>query len=227
MHGGVSLTLQTRYAQSLITGRLARQGKPAILGLLGSAARLREIWQSAGADDPYADWWLIRIEQALERARDFIGGERERLRARFAEEAALKIQMLTSTRPNRFSLKFANPYAYRIASLIAEFDRLARELLTAERVGLISRATSQHTLQRRSRQMRRLLALPIGYRALGLSRALLQSNLDVTRLATDAMGELPAEILSGARVPTLSPRAPQPTTTTMVAPAGAAAVPLR
>src|SRR5690606_38405599 len=66
LRGEVSLTVHTRYAKSLIGGRPASAGKPAIIGLLGFANRLRVIWRAAKQDDPYAHWWLIRLDAALE-----------------------------------------------------------------------------------------------------------------------------------------------------------------
>ena len=69
LRGEVRLTVQSRYAQRLIVGRAWTPEKPAIIGLVGFADRLRVIWHAARADDPYADWWLIKIDAALQRAR--------------------------------------------------------------------------------------------------------------------------------------------------------------
>ena len=53
-------------------GATARQGaaaasaeKPAIIGLLGFANLVRTIWHGARADDPYADWWLLQVHEAM------------------------------------------------------------------------------------------------------------------------------------------------------------------
>ena len=67
LRGEVWLTVQSHHAQRLILGRAAALHKPAIVGLVGFADRLRVIWNAARADDPYADWWLIKIDEALER----------------------------------------------------------------------------------------------------------------------------------------------------------------
>ena len=60
----IYLTLQTRHAQALVRGRNV-PGKPLIVGLVGFADRLRLIWTGAKQNDPYADWWLIKIEDAI------------------------------------------------------------------------------------------------------------------------------------------------------------------
>ena len=70
LRGEVWLTVQTHQAQRLVTGRRADEGKPAIIGLMGFAALIRPIWDGARADDPYADWWLVRIYEALAQAEE-------------------------------------------------------------------------------------------------------------------------------------------------------------
>ena len=56
LQGEVWLTIQTYQAQGLIRGRRAIDGKPAIIGLIGFADRLKSLWQAIRFDDPYADW---------------------------------------------------------------------------------------------------------------------------------------------------------------------------
>ena len=91
LQGQAWLTLQTRQAQRLIRGRPAAAGKPAIIGLFGFADRLRGIWQGARQDDPYADWWLVKIEDALEAAEQVIQVEQAALAERFEASPALVV----------------------------------------------------------------------------------------------------------------------------------------
>ena len=65
LQGEVWLTVQTYQAQSLVRGRRRSEDKPAIIGLVGFADRLKTVWQAARQNDPYADWWLIKIEEAI------------------------------------------------------------------------------------------------------------------------------------------------------------------
>ena len=70
----MTLTLETRQAQRMVKGRPGTADKPAIMGLIGFANRLRVIWHGARADDPYADWWLVKVHDALDVA-DLDGDE--------------------------------------------------------------------------------------------------------------------------------------------------------
>ena len=64
-----SLEIQTRQAQFLLDGRTGARG---IVGLLQFSRFAGDLWHAAQQDDPYADWTLLRIEEAIEKARAFI-----------------------------------------------------------------------------------------------------------------------------------------------------------
>jgi integrating conjugative element protein (TIGR03761 family) len=205
LRGEVWLTVQTHIAQGLILGRAATADKPAILGLLGFADRLRVIWNAAGADDPYADWWLIKIDEALEYARNRIKSEQAALDAIIEMQSALQIQVAASAEPYRIALKFANPYAFWGAQLIGEFDQVARTVLTAKYVGLLTSTAAHRSLQICTGPIRTLFAVPQGYRPLAIDRDSMNGDGKAVRDAVDVMGELPPTVLSGERKATLTP----------------------
>ena len=60
------LTLHTRLGQNLFFGRKPATGQHEIVGLVRFASQVRYIWNGACHDDPYADWWLIKIDHALQ-----------------------------------------------------------------------------------------------------------------------------------------------------------------
>ncbi|MES9958674.1 MAG: AcaB family transcriptional regulator, partial [Sedimenticola sp.] len=66
LRGQIWLTLQTNQARRLIRGRNGAKGQSPIIGLGLFAERLRLIWQASRNDDPYADWWLIKVHEAIE-----------------------------------------------------------------------------------------------------------------------------------------------------------------
>ena len=137
LQGQVWLTVQTSQAQQLIHGRSATPDKPTIIGLIGFADRLRVIWQAARGDDPYADWWLIQVHEAIERTASDINRQQVELDQQLAQMTALAVSVAVSERPYRIQLQFANPYAYRGAQLLADYDRLVCTALTARHIGLL------------------------------------------------------------------------------------------
>ncbi|MBZ0070660.1 MAG: TIGR03761 family integrating conjugative element protein [Gammaproteobacteria bacterium] len=206
LRGQVWLTVQTRQAQRLIRGRNGNADKPAIIGLVGFADRLRVIWQAARNDDPYADWWLVKVHEALERVHDLVKNEQAALDAQLEQLTALEVAVAESMKPFRIALQFANPYAYRGAQLIAEYDRFVRTLLTAHHVGLLTGATMEGSLNTCARKIRGAFAVPQGYHFLNVDRATLQQGTANASRARQVMGEVPDGVLNGAHQAPLAPR---------------------
>jgi integrating conjugative element protein (TIGR03761 family) len=199
LRGEIGLTVQSRPAQRVIVGRPLTVKKPAIVGLLGFGDRLRMIWRRASLDDPYADWWLIKVNDALDYVGIVIDDERLRL-DRLIRSSRLEIAVSTSTRPYRLQLTFATPYAFRAAQLVAVFDDVACAALTAKYAGLLPRAEADRRLHRCAAAMRSLFGVSQGYHVLHLDRAAVAAGGDAARRAAALMGELPATVLSGEQV---------------------------
>ena len=198
--------MQTHHAQRLIRGRPAAADKPVIVGLFGFADRLRGIWLGARQDDPYADWWLLKIQDALAAAEQLIQAEQAALAERLEALPALEVRVATSWKPYRTPLRFANPYAFRGAKLLADYDELARGLLTARHVGLMEAGDAERLLGRCAGKVRGLFCLPQGYRFLGIDRETLAQGTAKAEQARQTMGEVPEDVLSGERRAGLAPR---------------------
>ncbi|MCP3665642.1 MAG: TIGR03761 family integrating conjugative element protein [Gammaproteobacteria bacterium] len=214
LRGQAWLTVQTRQAQQLIRGRNGTPDKPMIIGLVGFADRLRVIWQAARDDDPYADWWLIKVDEALDHARDVLSQHQKELDDRLAQTKAMEVAVAESLRPYRIQLQFANPYAYLGAQLIAEYDTLVRTVLTCRHVGQMDDGSAQTIINHCARKIRGTFVVPQRYRLLGVDRKYLQRSSEKDPRALSLMGELPEDVLSGKHRASLVPRkAPFPKAT--------------
>ena len=209
LHGDIAITVQSRSAQQAIVGRQATANKPLIVGLLGFADRLRMIWQAAADDDPYADWWLIKVDQALDYARIVVDDEVESLR-RLVQSTGLEIGVSTSTRPYRLSLKFATPYAYRGAQLIAAFDQAVCTAVTAQYTGLLPKAEADRRVGRCAALLRSLFGISQAYRLLRIDRATVAAGGPAASRAAELMGELPEAVMNGDKVAPWHPRKSKP-----------------
>ena len=206
LRGGAWLTLQTRHAGRLVKGRPGTAGKPPIIGLLGFADRLRLIWQGIRASDPYAEWWMVKVDQALALAEAELQALRRDIDTRSAASDGLEIDAATSVEPTRVKLEFANPYAYRGAQLLASYDGFARQVLSARHVGLAGGEEAERYLREGARPLRRAFGSALGYRLLGVTRADTEQQTVKGKQAVEAMGNLPPEILSGELRASLLPR---------------------
>ena len=211
LRGGATLTLQTRQAQRLVKGRGYTAEKPAIIGLIGFANLLRSIWHGARADDPYADWWMLKVHAALDLAQQELVAAEQELATRFQTMAAIEVAAPTSIKPARIALNFSNPYAFRAARLVGLYDGLVRAVLSARHVGLLAREEAERALHQGGRQVRRALQSAIGYRFLGLTRLDIAQGTAKAQQARDAMGELPADVLAGVRRAPCAPAVAVPT----------------
>jgi len=205
LHGQVWLTVQTLQARRLVRGRSGSSGKPRIPGLMAFADRLRIIWQAARDDDPYADWWLIKIHDAIEAKGKRLQTIRSVLDERLARLEAIEVSIALSERPYRLPLRFTNPYAYRAAQLLATYDGLVCTALTANHVGALAHRAADAFIRQGAGVIRGLFALPQGYRFLRIDRAAMLSNGAQAREAIRSMGVLPEDVSSGDRRAPLAP----------------------
>ncbi|MES1934721.1 PFL_4669 family integrating conjugative element protein [Salinisphaera hydrothermalis] len=201
----VEMTIQTRQAQRLVQGRRAADGKPPIIGLYRYGAMVRTIWAGAARDDPYADWYLLKVEQALTESKDEIATLKQTIEANMARGPAMKVGLAHSLEPAKIELTFSNPYGYMGAWLLSAMDELVLAALTARHVGLINRDASERMLGEGGRAVRRAYATAQGYRATAVKREDLRQGTRRAERAKQAMGELPQAVLDGELRPEHAP----------------------
>lgn len=206
LRGQVWLTLQTRQARHLVRGRNGTPEKPPIVGLAAFADRLRVIWQAARNDDPYADWWLIKIHEAIEEREALFRRLRQELNRLLAQMASIEVAVAASERPYRMPLRFANPYAYQAVRLVSKYDALVCTALTACHIGLLDSTTCDDVIKLGARKIRALFSLPQGYRFLRIDRVCVQKGRGKCGQAVQLMGVVPDDVLSGERRAPLAPR---------------------
>ena len=207
LRGKVWLTLQTRQAQQLVHGRAVTSGKAPIIGLVGFADRLRIIWKAARDDDPWADWWLIKVCDAIDAAGGGIRNWKRDLDNLLAlQGCGMEVTPARSRKPCRTALQFASPYAYQGAHLLSEYDALVCRVLTASHIGLLDSRTTADLLGGCARKIRATFMIPQGYRFTGVDRAALRNGHDTGSRACQTMGEVPDEVVRGERRASLAPR---------------------
>lgn len=211
-----SLEIQTRQAQRLVYGRRAEGGKPAIFGLLRFGTMLRPIWEGAATDDPWADWCLVQIERELLEAREAMESLMAQVQTQLKSRPAMDVAVAQSVEPVKVDLTFTSPYAFMGAYLLADYDVLARAILTGRHIGLFDRDTSERMLREGGRIVRRAFNTAQGYKYLGVCREDLRQGTQKAGRATDMLGALPQPVIDGtlraAHAPDIRPAANSPAT---------------
>lgn len=196
LRGEVTLVLQTAFAQRLAVGRSATVERHGLLGLFPFADMLRAIWRGAEAADPYADWWLVKVEQALDRAGRELQVLQLSLTTTLSAIEGLVIEPASSVLPVSTALQFTTPQAFRGAQLIGRCDGIARAVLTARHIGCMPAAALTQTLWRTGHAMRRAFGAARGYRPTGVTRTDIVSCTPRAAFVVQRMGVLPPEVLN-------------------------------
>src|SRR5690606_36585217 len=63
LRSAISLTLHTHHAARVWRGRAPSAERPGIIGLDAFVASMNRMKRGAEQDDPYSDWWMLRIEE--------------------------------------------------------------------------------------------------------------------------------------------------------------------
>jgi len=200
----VVLTIHTREAQKLIVGRRKRLNDPFdldkkvvenIIGVYSFGKRMNAIWIASQYDDPYADWFLLQVEDALAEGKQVFVDKRQELAELFNAVDAIKITRASSIKPIEATISFANPYGYMGAYLVAEYDALACALLTAAHIGLIDREPKHSLTQAASKLIRRVFYLSTRWHFTGVSRRAVATEEPAAVDAKAKMGDVPPDIL--------------------------------
>lgn len=208
--GSANLKIQTRQAQRLVYGRRRSEGKNQIIGMLQFGFFVQKIWAGAVMDDPYADWYLLKIHDALERGRDELAEMRQEVDVTLKSMPSMQIDLAHSVEPILIPIQFPNPFGYMGAYLIADYDDLTIAVLTVRHFGLMDRNSAERYLARGASVVRRTFMSSAGWKATGITRADFESQTadGKARLeqAVKVMGECPPKVLDGSLRSSMAPQ---------------------
>jgi integrating conjugative element protein (TIGR03761 family) len=206
LRGDVKITIQTRQAQLLLTGREPTPERPnRVMGLMQFSKYLGQIAAAAKEDDPWADWTMALVEEKLEAAQAFIEKQQANVQRTLGSNPLLDIQVAESLAPMRVSIGFASSHAYWVARVITEYDTLVRMVLTARHTSLIDQEMANVLLNDAAKVIRRVFESTARYRQTYVSRADVAAGTELARKAAEIMGDVPDGILDKSRRAKFSP----------------------
>lgn len=200
LRSAMSLTLHTHHASRIWHGRAATEVKPGIIGLNGFVAIMNKLRRGAEQDDPYSDWWMLRIEDKLSVAREQLQTLRQQVdQALAGVPPALSLGENLNVQPVRLPLFVSSQLGFMAVYLLADYDDLARRLILAHHTALIDRSTLERWLNEGAHALRSLFSLAQQYRYSGTQRDDFAANNAAARTAVEKYGELPQDVLEGTR----------------------------
>lgn len=192
-----TIELHTRIAVDLFHGHK---------GFTWFAANLNKLWDLSLQDDPYADHRLILVEEQLPLLKQFLGHKVEEIGSLLGALSDVGIQPVShqSVRPVNVPLACRATQAAAAVLQLAVLDQLAQRALLARHFGLLTDTDWQRCVREPVSAMRDLFALS-EYQASGACRDDFAGTNARAQAARERLGEVPPEILTGLKRPTMGP----------------------
>ncbi|MGQ5250949.1 PFL_4669 family integrating conjugative element protein [Xanthomonas arboricola pv. corylina] len=164
LRSAMSLTLHTHHASRIWHGRAAAEGRPGIVGLNGYIAVMNKMKRGSEQDDPYSDWWMLRIEEKLDQTKATLQSLREQVDQALADvPAALSLGENLNVQPVKLPLFVNAQLGFAAVYLLADYDDIARKLILAHHTALIDRSTLERWLNEGAHALRSLFSLAQQY----------------------------------------------------------------
>lgn len=206
LRSAMQLTLHTHHASRIWNGRAKMPDRAAIIGLNGFVSVMNRMKRGAEQDDPYSDWWMIRVEEKLDDTKARLQVLREQVDQVLASvPPALSLGENLNVEPVKLPLYVGSQHGFLAVYLLAEYDDLARRLILAHHTALIDRRTMEQWLDEGAHLLRSTFSLAQRYQYSGARRDDFAANNAVARTAREKYGELPQDVLEGARRARFSP----------------------
>lgn len=200
LRSAMSLTLHTHHASRIWHGRAASDGKPAIIGLNGFLSIMSKMKRGAEQDDPYSDWWMLRIEDKLADTKARLLDVRQQIDQVLADvPPALSLGENLNVQPVQLPLFVNAQLGFMAVYLLADYDDLARRLILAHHTALIDRQNLERWLADGAHGLRSLFSLAYQYRYSGCTRDDFAAKNAAARAAIEKYGDLPQNVLEGTR----------------------------
>ncbi|EEF6839316.1 TIGR03761 family integrating conjugative element protein [Salmonella enterica] len=199
LRSAIHIQLHTHNATRLWTGRRAAENGPApIIGMPRFIEILNQMRIAAEHNDPYADLWMLRMEEKLVQSRKLMQVMLDQAKAMFNElPEGIDIETCFNVQPARFPLFINAPLAYQGVYLLTDFDQLARQLLLASHIAVISRREMHNRLNNGATVIRSAFGLAQKYHGSGLTRQDFIDDTPQARAVIERLGPLPEAVLSG------------------------------
>jgi integrating conjugative element protein (TIGR03761 family) len=164
-----TLTLHTEIAHNIFDARWNKGN----IGLIQFASQVAKIYKASQADDPYADWFLMKIYDAVVSAKDNLKKIEEKATFYFDNQRGLKLQY-SPNKPWQHELRVVNPYSYMGASLLTDLDHILRKIVIIRHVCVQTK--SQLTIKQPIKELQDAFAVPFVWKNTKVTRADIRSG---------------------------------------------------
>lgn len=202
----MTLELHTKHAARLWYGRKPSETKPPIMGVSGFLALTNRINIGSKMDDPYSDWWMIRIEEKIDDTKEQLKVLHDEVDQVFASvPSTFKMTENLNVEPANLPVFAGSHLGYLAIYVLAQYDEIVRKAMLARHIALVDLITRDHWLEQGDHFMRSLLTLVSRYWYSGTTRKDFLENNAAAQAAITKYGEVPPDIMDGTRRSRFSP----------------------
>lgn len=207
LRSNITLTLHSQYASRLWLGRPAvREGKEILKAQIMSMPSclhiLSQIQKDAANDDPFADWYLIQFEEKVLQ----YGQEMKDMISKLVEIYAnqlpdnIDIERCVNVSPITYPIYVNSQLGYKLIYLLSDFDTLARSVMTASHIALMTRSQAYEWLDTGAGYLRKCFGVIENYRHSGVTRQdVKENNARYQEAVKRFKVKIPADVLSGKK----------------------------
>ncbi|EBZ5774447.1 TIGR03761 family integrating conjugative element protein [Salmonella enterica] len=198
----VTIELHTHLATRTWSGRQPNPEEKVhgIIGMPRLLNILNVIRLDAIADNPYADLWMLRLEERLLNAREEMNVLIDSMKTTFSQlPEMMTVESCASIQPARFPVFAGTQLGFIAVYLLTDFDKLMRNLMLAHHMALISRAELNDLRQRGGNLIRSILVLAQKYRRIPVTRQDIRDRNARALAAEEQAGPVPEDIFDGSR----------------------------
>lgn len=198
----ITMTLHTYPAVMAWNGRGVESGKPQVVGLKQFLFLAGRIHQAATKDDPYADAWLITLEEKITETKDVLEALKTKVKQVLETiPEGLDVSRNVSQQPFVTPVFTGGQMGWQAVMLLMMYDEIVRDVLLAHHIGLVGNKQRASLIRDQGgHAIRSLCCTPVKFPGFsGASRDDFAANNARARAARDKFGSLPQDILEGQR----------------------------
>jgi integrating conjugative element protein (TIGR03761 family) len=196
----ITLTLHTHHAARLWQGRLAREGSHPIMSMAAYINITNILKQAAAQDDPFADWFMLMLEDKVLRAKAQMGQLMEQVsHLEKLLPSQIDVGDNLNIHPVTLPLFIGSQLGFLAVYLLTDYDTLVRRVLLAHHTALIGRPDMEGWIDQGAHQVRSLFGIAHRCRVSGVTRRDVAADNARFQEAVDKYGRPPKDVLDGER----------------------------
>ena len=202
LRSSISIELHTHHATRTWTGRPPDREEN-IYGIIGYPrfiTIMNMIRMDSLSDNPYADMWMLHLEERLLAAREGMNALIKEMEGVFSlVPETMTVEGSASIRPARFPVFASTQLGFIAVYLLTDFDNLMRKTLLARHMALMTHDEMNQLREKSGNFIRSILVLAQKYRRIAVSRQDIREGNARAIAAEEQAGAVPEDIFNGTR----------------------------